>query len=276
MAYRLFEGKEHASVYQKYRFTPPEELTHIILQYLDEKKGQPHELAVDVGCGTGQNSRVFAAHFKEVVGVDVSECQLEEARSVPGYPNITYRRSTAEELPFADGSVDLLTAASAAHWFDQSRFLTEAHRVLKSRGCIALLGFSDSDTKLCYQNCGEKLNRIYDEVKKALSPYTSNPVVASEAKLEALYSAIPYPDKERIEGIQAKFFIPLRNVLGVIETWSMFQAYKRKDPQAAQDLMFNTQKRFLEAMGVTSPDTEIEYSMEYFCVLASKPHSSTV
>lgn len=35
------------------------------------------------------------------------------------------------------------------------------------------------------------------QVKQALSPYTSNPVVASEAKLEALYSAIPYPDKER-------------------------------------------------------------------------------
>lgn len=48
-------------------------------------------LAVDVGCGTGQNSRLFAPHFKEVVGVDISECQLEEARAVPGYPNVTYR-----------------------------------------------------------------------------------------------------------------------------------------------------------------------------------------
>lgn len=81
------------------------------------------------------------------------------------YNCCTCRSSTAEELPFADGSVDLLTAASAAHWFDQSRFLAEADRVLKPHGCMALLGFSDSDTKLYYQNCGEKLNCIYEEVQ---------------------------------------------------------------------------------------------------------------
>lgn len=31
--------------------------------------------------------------------------------------------------------------------------------------------------------------------------------------------------------------------------------------------------RFLEEMGVMSPDTEICFEMEYFCVLASKPAS---
>ena len=37
MSYRLFEGRDHASVYQKYRFVPPEELKDLILQYLDQK-----------------------------------------------------------------------------------------------------------------------------------------------------------------------------------------------------------------------------------------------
>lgn len=48
-------------------------------------------LAVDLGCGTGQNSRLLAPHFQEVVGIDISDGQLEEARAVPGYPNVTYR-----------------------------------------------------------------------------------------------------------------------------------------------------------------------------------------
>lgn len=39
MAYRLFEGKEHASIYQQYRFTPPSGLKDIIIQYLDKKVG---------------------------------------------------------------------------------------------------------------------------------------------------------------------------------------------------------------------------------------------
>ncbi|XP_023278860.1 putative methyltransferase DDB_G0268948 [Seriola lalandi dorsalis] len=271
MTYRLFEGKDHASIYQRYRFTPPDELKNIILQYLDKKKGQPHVLAVDLGCGTGQNSRLLAPHFRQVVGIDVSECQLEEAKAVPGYPNITYRNGTAEELPFADGSVDLLTAASAAHWFDRSRFLAEASRVLKPRGCMALLGFSDTATRFHYQNCGERLSRIYEEVKQVLRPYTSSPVAVSDGKLEELYSAIPFPDKQRIEGIRAKSVIPVRNVVGFVESWSMFQAYRKTDAQTAHDLLLNTQKRFLEEMGVTSPDTEIEWELEYFCVLATKP-----
>lgn len=271
MSYRLFEGKDHASIYQKYRFTPPDELKKIILQYLDTKKGQPHVLAVDLGCGTGQNSRLLAPNFQEVVGIDISEGQLEEARAVPGYPNITYRKGTAEELLFPDGSVDLLTAASAAHWFDQSRFLAEASRVLKPRGCMALLGFSDNNTRLHYQTCGEKLNHIYEEVKQMLLPYTSSPVGVAEGKLEELYRAIPFPDKERIECILVNSPISVRNLVGFMESWSMFQAYYKKDPQTAEDLLINTQKKFLDVMGVTSPDTEMERQMEYFCVLASKP-----
>ncbi|CAJ1078816.1 putative methyltransferase DDB_G0268948 [Xyrichtys novacula] len=271
MTYRLFEGKEHASIYQQFRFTPPEEVKNIILQYLDRKKGQPHSLAVDLGCGTGQNSRLIAPHFQEVVGIDISECQLEEARGVPGYPNITYREGTAEELPFPDGSVDLLTAASAAHWFDESRFLPEASRVLKPRGCLALLSYNDYGTRFYYKDCGEKLMKIYKEVKQLLLPHTTAPVVACEGKLEKLYSAIPFPDKERIECIPVNTHVSVRNLVGLIESFSMFQIYKSKDPRCAQDLLLNTQKRFLEEMGVTSPDTEVEVELEYFCVLASKP-----
>lgn len=271
MAYQLFEGKNHAAVYQKYRFIPPTELKNIIIQYLDKKKGQPHVLAVDLGCGTGQHSQLLAPHFKEVVGMDVSESQVEEARAVPGFPNVTYRKGTAEELPFPDASVDLLTAASAAHWFDQSKFLAEASRVLKPGGCIALLGFSDSKTKLRYQNCGEKLDPIYQEVKQVLKPYASERVARCENKLEELYSAIPFPDKERIDCFPATYVRPVRDLVGFFETLSMFQTYKSKDPKGAEEMLINIQNRLLEQMGVTSPDTEIEQELEYYCVLASKP-----
>ncbi len=49
-------------------------------------------LAVDVGCGTGSSTRPLAEHFQHVVGVDVSETQLEEARKYPGtQENIQYK-----------------------------------------------------------------------------------------------------------------------------------------------------------------------------------------
>ncbi|KAM3608495.1 uncharacterized protein V6R79_026456 [Siganus canaliculatus] len=270
MTCRLFEGKDHASIYQKYRLTPPEEMKNIILQYLDEKKGQPHVLAVDLGCGTGQHSRLLAPYFQEVVGIDVSEGQVEVARTIPGYSNITYRQGPAEELPFADNSVDLLTASVAAHWFDQAAFLAEASRVLKPRGCIALVGFCDNTTAFLHQDCGEKLTSIYEEAKVELQPYTSERVVAALNKLEDLYLAIPFKDKERVEN-KVTISTSVRNLVGFIESWSMFQTYKSKNPQAAENLLLNTQKRFLKELGSTSPDTQVSYEVVFYCVLASKP-----
>lgn len=62
--YRLFEGKDHAFIYHKYRIPPPEELKNLILQYLEKKVrncqvDKPYAVAVPVveiqdgGCRIG-------------------------------------------------------------------------------------------------------------------------------------------------------------------------------------------------------------------------------
>lgn len=76
----------------------------------------------------------------------------------------TIRVGKAEDLPLPDGSVDLLTVATAVHWFDQPKFLAEAGRVLKPGGCMALVDFKLSTMRLHYHNCGDKLTSIYEEV----------------------------------------------------------------------------------------------------------------
>ena len=37
MSFLLFEGRRHASIYQKYRIAPPQEVTDIVLNYLNQK-----------------------------------------------------------------------------------------------------------------------------------------------------------------------------------------------------------------------------------------------
>ena len=74
------------------------------------------------------------------------------------------RECAAEELPFADSSVDLVTVMTAFHWFDRSRFLLEAHRVLKPRGCLALLSYT-LDMELSSEGCcSQTLNQVCTEV----------------------------------------------------------------------------------------------------------------
>lgn len=82
----------------------------------------------------------------------------------PVFTYLTQRESPAEELPFEDGSVDVVTAMSAFHWFDHSRFLQEADRVLKPHGCLALLNYT-LDMELTYGDCSESLNLICNEVR---------------------------------------------------------------------------------------------------------------
>ncbi len=46
----------------------------------------------------------------------------------PRDPRIEYRVAEAEDLGIETHPVDLLTAASAIHWFDLSRFYEEVRR----------------------------------------------------------------------------------------------------------------------------------------------------
>lgn len=95
-------------------------------------------LAVDVGCGNGQLTRLLAAHFDQVVGLDPSADQI--ANATPG-DRIEYRCAPAERLPLPDASASLITAAQAAHWFDLPAFYREVRRVGTPGAVVALISY---------------------------------------------------------------------------------------------------------------------------------------
>ncbi|XP_069497380.1 uncharacterized protein [Ambystoma mexicanum] len=125
-------------------------------------KGEPFMLAVDVGCGTGQSTRVLAPHFQKVVGVDISEAQIGEAKEISGPPNISYFVCFAENLPFNDASVDLILASAAVHWFNIEKFMKEVNRVLKPTGCVALMSYT-THIEFNTMDCADKLSAIFNE-----------------------------------------------------------------------------------------------------------------
>lgn len=51
----------------------------------------PLTLAVDIGCGSGQSTKCLAAHFENVLGIDVSSAQIQEAQNSNTHTNITYK-----------------------------------------------------------------------------------------------------------------------------------------------------------------------------------------
>ncbi|XP_031733758.1 putative methyltransferase DDB_G0268948 isoform X2 [Anarrhichthys ocellatus] len=237
--------------------------------------GHPFELAVDVGCGSGQGTLLLAKHFASVVGTDVSPAQLEMALQYAKEPNITYRQCVAEELPLADSSVDLMTAMSAFHWFDRPRFLQEAHRVLKPRGCLALLNYT-IDMQLSYNDCcSHTLNQVCKEFYAALQPYRSAHLGPSSIEIyRKAYESIPYPDKEWYECVWVERPMPLSSYMGLVESFSSYQALLKDDMQKATALSQDIRQRLMYIMRVTSVETEVVVAVKYFYLLACKPQEA--
>jgi ubiquinone/menaquinone biosynthesis C-methylase UbiE len=93
-----------------------------------ERVGDSVDRALDVGTGTGGGARVLADRFPqaEVVGVDVSQGMLEEARRL--LPGVSFVEGDAAKLPFEDESFDLVANANMIPFPD------EVARVLRPGG----------------------------------------------------------------------------------------------------------------------------------------------
>ncbi len=119
--------------YAKNRPRYPDEL----FAYLSEIS-PAHDSAWDCATGNGQAAVSLANHFSRVEATDISAEQLQHHIA---HPKVTYRICPAEHTPFADTSFDIVTVATAVHWFDQPKFFQEVDRVLKPKGILAIWSY---------------------------------------------------------------------------------------------------------------------------------------
>jgi len=122
-----------ASTYAQHRPTYPGEAIAYLLNGLPASC-----IAVDVGCGTGISSRLLAEHGVRVIGIDPNQDMLDQARR-ESPSSIEYRIGTGERTGMPDSCADLVLCAQSFHWFNPPTALREFHRVLKSRGRLALM-----------------------------------------------------------------------------------------------------------------------------------------
>jgi hypothetical protein len=61
------------------------------------------------------------------------------------YPNVEFREASAEDVSFLeDGSVDMVVAGQAAHWFDYSKVWPALAKKVRSGGTLAFWGYKDN------------------------------------------------------------------------------------------------------------------------------------
>lgn len=96
---------------------------------------------LDVATGPGWTAAAAASRSAAVVGLDLSAAMLDEARG--RYPDIDFRQGDAEELPFDDGSFDVVVSAfGMPHFADHAAVFRECHRVLRDGGRLAVASWN--------------------------------------------------------------------------------------------------------------------------------------
>jgi SAM-dependent methyltransferase len=90
--------------------------------------------AVELGAGTGLSTRRLARLAGSVLALEPDN----KMRAVfpSGLDNVRLQAGTAESIPAASSSVDLVVAFDAWHWFEQPQTTYEAARVLRTGGTL--------------------------------------------------------------------------------------------------------------------------------------------
>ncbi len=96
---------------------------------------------LDVGCGDGSIVRALAKRGAHVVGLEISDQQLERARGAEAVADERYMVGRAEDLPFPDASFDVVLFFNSLHHVPEEVMaagLDEARRVLVAHGLLAV------------------------------------------------------------------------------------------------------------------------------------------
>jgi len=196
-------------------------------QVFDFVASLPRRRAVawDCATGNGQAAVDLAERFERVIATDASAQQI--ALAIP-HPRVEYRQGLAEESGLADGSIDLVTAAAAIHWFDFGRFYSEVGRVLAPGGALAVWAYNlprvSPDVDLL-------IDRLASEIAGAYWP-------PERRWVDEEYRTLPFPFAEvEVPPLWIEGHWSLDALLQYAGTWSATTRYRRAKGNDPRDLV---------------------------------------
>jgi hypothetical protein len=100
----------------------------------------PAAMIADLGSGTGISSEYFLRHGNTVYGVEPNDSMRDAAEDLLArFDRFHSVSGSAEATTLPDGSVDLVVAAQAFHWFDVDATRREVRRILRPDGHAAII-----------------------------------------------------------------------------------------------------------------------------------------
>jgi SAM-dependent methyltransferase len=202
-----FEG--FAAGYDAVRPAPPADLP----AFLADWSGRPHPDVADIGAGTGLATMIWAGTARSVTaiepGSDMRGVLAAKLAAAPAGPTrFTVSGGTAEATGLDAGSVDIVTASTAMHWFDPGRALPEIVRVLRPGGVAAAFGPAwppriDAELDAAFGVFDEQMSRL--EAEYGLRPPDAGDDHAATMRASGLFRHVAsFPMHGREDGDLAR------------------------------------------------------------------------
>ncbi len=99
---------------------------------------QPDMGVLEFGCGTGSTAITHAPYVKHILAIDISSKMLEIAQAkadAKNVENVTFRRSSIDELSVSDKTLDAVLGLSILHLLDnKEEIIAKVHKMLNPGG----------------------------------------------------------------------------------------------------------------------------------------------
>lgn len=138
----IFRG--NAAYYDTFRIEPPDTIVEILNKVLVDRP----ERVVDLGCGTGLSTMLWAGWASEVIGIEPNPDMRNQAMKVlnrqPGdtQTEIRFEDGKNSDVGLPDAHVDIVTCCQSLHWMEPETTHPEILRVLRPGGVLAAFSYA--------------------------------------------------------------------------------------------------------------------------------------
>jgi len=202
---------------------------------------------LDLATGTGQLLFQFYHLFGGLsLGTDISESMLKAAQkqaedlasSLKAGQEIKFLQGDCQRIDelvsriSADKKFDLVTIGEAFHWFDMETLLEKIKtQILSQDGTLAILSYFIEDIELSTNN-----KALQDKVSRGYLEFYNTVKVYSKFDQDVLYSGYAGINFEKFfkitkETETEKAPSRVEDVIGHLNTWSMYNTYLEKHSQ---------------------------------------------